>query len=176
MPTFSQNFIPTTSDDTMDLVITDTSVYDNTNFPKTYFSNRTILITKSDSSSVTYQFPYTNSDITIQDQFAITGFFDKDYAINILVSWISTSGNLTQDISYLGFKKAFNNKKKLFISLVCGECNCECGEDEIENELNFYKADSLIEAAKNIYKTSLIEAQQNLDWLANFFTQIFFKI
>jgi hypothetical protein len=173
MPTFSQTFIPITSDDTNDLVITDTSVYDNVNFPKTLFTNRTIQVTKSDSTSTTYNFPYTNSNNSLQDQYAIGGFFDKDYAITILVTWYTSSGNYTQVVTYLGFKKAFNNKKKLFISLVCGECDCGCNEDEIENELNFYKADSLIEASKNIYKSNLIEAQKNLDWLGNFFIQIF---
>jgi len=104
MATFTQGFIPSTSDDGNDLIITDSSVY-TAILPKSVFSSRSITVVKTNGVSITYNFPFTGTSNNIQDELIIANFFDKDYYLIITLNWIfnneGTADTSTKTLDYL---------------------------------------------------------------------------
>ena len=96
MATFQASFTVTESIDGTYLTLTDTSNYgaDSTH-NKTNFTSRVINVIRGDNinNTTTYNFPYTNSNNTIQDTYQINK--DSDYAYSITLVLTESIG--TQD-------------------------------------------------------------------------------
>jgi len=158
MATFIQGFTPSTSTDGQNLLITDTSVYNST-LPKTVFTSRTVVIVKSDGTTRTVDFPYTNSVNATQDVLTITDFYDKDYVVTITVTWEfsneGTPDTSTKELDYLSNYHALIG----FVTL-SDSSNCSCDDElnatnaltllnnYIENAILWAKYDNLQKSQK----------------------------
>lgn len=138
MAIFTKGFIPNTSSDGKNLLITDTSVY-NSILPKTVFSARSVLVTKADGTQNTYNFPYTNTDNSIQDILTITDYFTQDFIVNIKVTWTFTNeGDPDEEDLTLDYLSNYNSllcKITLSDTLDC-DCGCDDNSVAILNSLN----------------------------------------
>lgn len=149
MATFIQGFTPDTSTDGQDLLITDTSVYDNT-LPKTVFTSRTAVIVKADGTTSTVDFPYTNAVNATQDVLTIADFFDQDYVVTITLTW-EFSNEGTPDTAELE-KDYLSNYNALigFVTLAdSSDCSCDA-------ELNATNALTLL---NNYIETAILWAK-----------------
>lgn len=142
MATFTSGFTPNTSVDGNDLIITDTSVYNDT-LPKTVFTSRSILITKSDATTETVDFPYDGSANTVEDEITIADFFDKDYYLTIAVTWeFSNEGTPDTETNTLDYLSNYN----ALIGFVRAADESEYNEESTSSTL-LTKLNNYIEAA-----------------------------
>lgn len=161
MAIFAKNFIPTTSNNGKDLIITDTSVYGGL-LPKTVFSDRNVNIEKADGISEDYDFPYDNTNDVIQDVLSIEDFFDQDYIINISITWTFTNEGTPDEESLTKTYLSDINSKLCYISLEEDvDCSCDCSCEKTNTASTLYR---YIEDAELWAKySSNIKAQKFLD-------------
>lgn len=158
MATFIQGFEPSTSTNGQDLLITDTSVYDNT-LPKTVFTSRTVVIEKSDGSLTTVDFPYTNTVNATQDVLTISEFYDKDYVVTITVTW-QFNNEGTPDTAELELDYLSNYNALIGFVTLADQSDCSCDAElnatnaltmlnnYIENAVLWAKYDNLQKSQK----------------------------
>lgn len=106
-----------------DLKLTDKSLYDITT-PKSLFLNRHISITFSNGTVITKEFPYTNTDNSIQDTITYTSIFSKDSIVDIKVDFIYiNSATTTESISFNYISDIFTLKCRSNLANKVCDCN-----------------------------------------------------
>lgn len=125
MAIFTHSFTPNTSTDGADLLITDDATYGGL-LSKSVFTGRSIVVTKSDATTITYSFPYTGTADNISDVKTITDYFDKDYIVNISLTWsFSNEGTADTEVSELDYLSNYNSIIGYVNLADSVDCNCD---------------------------------------------------
>lgn len=121
---FAASFTVTQSSDGQTVTLTDTSNYGDGGFyNKTDFAMRTLFVTRGDNTNSTSEidFPYTNTNNSIQDTYAWMVTQDWVYSINMVLTDTSDV-----DYSYTAqvIISEFTNKKLKEILAEFSTCGC----------------------------------------------------